>query len=505
MTWVSFRNAAAEWGQADAEPDAFEWTRTPADLAWHLSNGTWQPAEHLRLIADKVAECEHRPVFLIVTMPPRHGKSELISHWTPVWFLKKWPWKRVIEVSYEQGLAQYYGGVVKDTINEHREELGFDITYDTKAKAEWRLRGYGGGMISRGVGGAITGRGGDLIIIDDPIKNDREALSQAYRDSIFRWYQATLRTRAEPGASIILLMTRWHEDDLAGRLTRWMKAQADDDEDATDEDQFRDPWEIINLPAFAEDDDPLARDEGDPLWPERFDREALLRIRNAQVDSADERQSIASSSFWWSALYQGRPVPEGGGTFKEDWWEWYDDIDDLAITQVVQVWDTAFKESQTSDRSVCVTLGEVQRRGYAVLDCYIGRPNFPGLVRNAVAMNDKWKPRRVLIEDKASGISLIQQLRRDTTIPIGAIKILPKDDKRTRAESVAGIVEARRVMLPTRAPWLADFLYELANFPRGAHDDIVDAFVHGLRTMRARIPSGGLLPEPERGASRWNT
>jgi len=304
-------------------------------------------------------------------------------------------------------------------------------------------------------------------------------------------------------------MTRWHEDDLVGRLTRWLQDQDEADAEAVVDDEltYRDNWEVINLPAFAEPDDPLGREEGEALWPARYDRKALLQIRNAQVDTVDAREAIASSTFWWSALYQGRPVPEGGGLLHEDWWQWYDvDIDivkEWNISQVVQIWDTAFKETQRADRSVCVTLGVIPRRGYAVLDCYIGRPNFPGLVRQAEAQNDKWSPRRVLIEDKASGISLIQQLRRDTTIPIRAIKILPKDDKKTRAESVAGIVEAGRVYLPKRAHWLADFLYETSNFPRAAHDDIVDAFVHGLRSLRARIPSGSRMPDTEEGASRW--
>ena len=152
--------------------DVVNWTRTPATLGNHLSNGSYERIRHIDFLADKVAECAERALFLVITIPPQHGKSELVSHYTPVWFLKKFPWKKVGLASYEMGFASEWGGKAKDTITDHGDELNIQLSQDTKAKGRWRLRGYGGGMTVAGIGGPFTGRGFDLIVIDDPIKNE---------------------------------------------------------------------------------------------------------------------------------------------------------------------------------------------------------------------------------------------------------------------------------------------------------------------------------------------
>jgi predicted phage terminase large subunit-like protein len=476
--------------EEDQEAEAANWAATPASLAHHLSRGTWEHIRHLDFLSDKLAEIEYGSKFFIITVPPQHGKSELVSHYLPVWFLKKFPWKRVGLASYEMGFASEWGGKAKDTITENKEELGFELTTDTKAKGRWRLRGYGGGMTVSGIGGPITGRGFDLIIIDDPIKNDAEALSAVYRRRNWNWYRTVLRTRLQPGGSIVLVMTRWHEEDLAGCLIN--PPEEEDEEGTVLAQQVEpDPWEVINLPAIAEENDPLGRELGEALWPDRYNLEALTKLR------------IVQGPFWWSALYRGNPQPEGGGVIKTAWFKYYDEEDiPKDFTRVLQIWDTAHKEGQQHDRSACITIAETRHpTRYYVLDLFVRRLAFPDLIRMAQAQYDKWGPDRVLIEDKSSGISLIQQLRRDTTVPISAIKAV--DDKVTRAHTVTGIIEAGQVWIPARASWLAEFLKEIGDFPRGTFDDIVDVLVHGLRYMKPRLQGLQMGIMHEKKTSLW--
>jgi len=454
-----------------------DWLRTPALTAAYLSRGRWLPAPHLTLVAEEVAKMRDGPVFLIVTMPPRHGKSELISHYTPVWFLKNWPFKKVILSSYQIGYASEWGGRAKATLIENQAELGLSLMTDTKAKARWSIQGYGGGMVSTGIGGSLTGRGGDLIIIDDPIKSQKEALSPTYRNTAKEWYKATLRTRLQPGGSIIILMTRWHEDDLVG----WLLSENPEGL------EHRDPWKIINLPAIAQDDDPLDRAPGKALWPSMFDLNSLLTLQQA------------TGTFWWSAEYMGSPRPEGGGIIHEEWFQYYGpgtevgdplDLEDadarnpLFPRKVRQFWDTAFKEAQANDRSACVTVLDC-KQGYFIPDVWAERVEFPGLQTALKSKYSQFVPDRIEVEDKASGISLIQQIKRDTHIPIHAIKA--QGDKVSRMHSISAIVEAGLVYLPARASWLSEFLHEVCSFPAAAHDDIADAFAYSLLALKPKI------------------
>jgi len=475
------------------ESSGEDWLKSPADTAVHLSQGKWRHASHVDLISDEITELEHEPIFLIINVPPRHGKSQLISRWTPVWFLKKWPHKHVILASYQAGFASYWGGEVKDTIASNSHELRLSLSQDTKSKAHWRIRGYGGGMIATGIGGPITGHGGDLIIIDDPIKNQKEAMSVIYRENLKQWYRSTLRTRLQPNGSIIILMTRWHENDLCGWLIKYMKGELEG-EDEISEDLPHDHWKVINLKAIADpsesEPDPLGRKPGEVLWSEMYDDKALAALK------------ISVGPFWWAAQFQGSPRPEGGGLFKEGWFKYYDPKkrDELKLNRFIQFWDTAHKENQSNDRSACITFAE-GLHGYYILDLWVGRPIFPDLVRQTDIEYKKWLPDSVEVEDKASGISLIQQLRRDTKIPIRAIKAV--DDKVIRANSVTGIVEAGRVWLPARAPWLSTFLSEVCSFPAAEHDDITDTFVYGLMHYKPRRVDLGKIPISERTESKW--
>lgn len=434
------------------DEDTTEEVQSPADLAVDLSKGRWLRAKHLEYISDKIAQIRDKPIRLIISMPPRHGKSELCSHYTPVWFLKEYPWKRVILASYEITFAASWGGKAKDTIESN--SIGITLTRDTKAKAAWDIMNYGGGMFCTGIGGPVTGRGADLLIIDDPVKNAEEAQSPTYRQKAWEWYQSTAFTRLEPGASIIIIMTRWHDDDLVGRILE----------------EEGENWDYIRLPAIAEPDDPLQRKEGEALWPVRYPAKELI---GPLQNKKPVREVIGP--YWWAALYQQRPTEETGQIFKLDWWKYYSEAP--RCKRKIQIWDTAFKEKQSNDYSVCLTVGEFDK-GFAILNVWRDRPEFPELERIAKNVYNRDKPNLVGVEDKASGQSLIQVLRRETKIPIKAIKAV--DDKVTRAQSITGLCEAGRIWLPEEAPWLQDFLDELNAFPRGAHDDQVDSFVYAI-------------------------
>ena len=384
-------------------------------------------------------------------MPPRHGKSELLSHWLPVWYLANWPTKRVGLASYAAEFASEWGRRVRNTIAEHQDAMGngVAISDDLNRAHQWRLT-TGGGLMTAGVGWPFTGYGFDLLIVDDPIKNHEEATSALQRQRLWDWWRSTALTRLEPSGSIIVVMTRWHEDDFVGRLL----------------DSEGEEWDHIRLPALAEPGDPLGRDEGAALWPERYDAEALARLR---INVGPQN---------WPGLFQQRPSRQEGSIFKADWWQYADHIEPNG--KVVQFWDTAFKKGEGNDYSVCVTMTTTPN-GYGVVDVFRERLEYPDLLREMQTQADRWGPSMVYIEDAASGQSVIQSLKRETRLPVKGIR--PVTDKVLRANAVTGLVEAGKVVLPRGAAWLPVFLDEIGGFPTAVHDDQVDAFASCLAQM----------------------
>lgn len=260
------------------------WRYSPALLANRLTAGRFTLPTHLRVLGRKLVDVARgRCPRLVVEMPPRHAKSTLCSHWFPVWYLSLFPQNRVILTSYEAGFAASWGRKVRNSIVEHAESLGVGIADDSAAADDWATD-EGGGMVTAGVGGPITGRGADVFIVDDPVKNAEEANSQTIRDKTWDWWLSTARTRLEPGAAALAVMTRWHEDDLVGRIL----AGADEDPDGI-------PWEVLRLPALAEHADPLGRKPGEALWPARYDEKAMGQIRRDVGD------------YVWDALFQQKP------------------------------------------------------------------------------------------------------------------------------------------------------------------------------------------------------
>jgi len=279
-----------------------------------------------------------------------------------------------------------------------------------------------------------------------------------YRENVLEWFHSTLYTRREPEATIVVIATRWHEDDLVGRL---LKQQHDNPE--------ADQWEILHLKAI---------EESKALWSERYPLKTLEAIKS----------SIGSRAF--ESLYQGEPTIAEGEIIKREWWQYFDEMPNFQ--RIIHSWDTAFKTKVSNDFSVCTVWGEADN-GYYLLNVWRGRVEFPELKAVAVALNQKDTPSAVLIEDMASGQSLIQELGRGTPIPVLPVKT--DRDKVSRAAAASPMIEAGKVFLPRNAPWLYDYLEEMSAFPNGTFDDQVDSSTQALNWMRGRGDEGDFILE----------
>lgn len=410
---------------------------------------------------------------LIITMPPRHGKSELCSKYFPAWYLGNFPDRRIILTSYEATFAASWGRKARDVF----EEVGlalFDKTVSqvSGAAAAWDIQGHQGGMNTAGVGGPITGKGAHVLIIDDPIKNQDDARSETIRTTAKNWYMSTAYTRleAEPEGAIILIMTRWHEDDLAG----WLLKLAEDDPEA-------DQWEVFNLPAIAEETrdkqgrlvpDAIGREPGEALWPKRFPIERLQRIK----------RSLEMGAFWFSAMYQQRPQPATGSIWKLPWFKVADGLP-TSYDSMVQAWDTAQKQNELNDYSACATVGMKTNTAY-VLNVYRARLDSPNLLRAIKEQYRLWRPQIIVIEDASSGTSAYQTLKKESKLPV-VLQSTQGKDKVARANIVTPYVEGGRVLFAPGA-WYSDLVAELLSFPLGTHDDMNDALVYALIRLFTR-------------------
>ncbi|MCL2453088.1 MAG: phage terminase large subunit [Alphaproteobacteria bacterium] len=421
-----------------------------------VHHGKWLEAPHLKLICDemdKIISGETKR--LMIFMPPRHGKSMSVTKTFPSFFLGRFPDKRVIEVSYSDTFAQEFGEANRSKIEEFGNTLfGIKCSTSQSSKVNWNIAGRDGGMISVGVGGGITGKGADLLIIDDPIKNRQEAESETYRRHLKEEYESSIYTRLHPGAAIIVILTRWHDRDLAASLLS--------PEDGTPED-----WKVLSLPCVCEDEkaDLLHRKNGEALWP----------ARGYDVAWA-ERVKMSIGSYAWNSLYQQRPSPPGGSLFKREWWQRWDVLPG-DLFDYIQSWDCTFKDKETSD----FVVGQVWARSRKnpanryLLDQVRARMNFTATIQAIRDLSAKWpKTTRKLIEDTANGPAIISVLKKE--IP-GIVPVNPEGGKVVRAHAVTASVESKNVYLPSAAvaSWVGDFIEEFANFPNGKHDDQVDA------------------------------
>lgn len=440
----------------------------------------WEP-EHWKLIADKLMRVERGEIKrLMIFSPPRHGKSELGTIHFPAWYMMRNPDRRVILTSYAANLADTFSRRIRAIFRDHAYNLfGVSIASDSAKVDEWDIEGHHGKLIAAGVGGPITGQGASLLIIDDPLKNAEEANSPTMRQKIWDWFVSTAYTRLEPDGAIVLTLTRWHEDDLAGRL---MKQMGEEDGEH---------WEILNLPALAEAKDPLGREVGEALWPSRFNVQTLLRIKRAV------------GSYVWSALYQQRPQDLHGGGFKAFWFKWYtkNEIshkdgqwyfreERMTLFQGV---DPAISEKTEADDFVIFTAGITETYKIIVFECHDAHLDFPEQVHTLIRKYQEWLPERVGVEVNAYQKALKQQVVREALVPVKQLD--HRGDKFTRIMSMSPFYENGQVYMrmalddeagyvdQSRLPDIKMHIkmkkfYEQActYSAKAAHDDCLDAF-----------------------------
>lgn len=454
---------------ATTRADAVEAARwLPEAWAWLCTRGTWVAAAHLRLILRQARETIERGGRLIVTTPPRHGKSMALARFLTAWFLGKRPDSRVVVASHSWDLASGFGRAARDDFRAFGPEVfGKRVNEAAHAKDAWDVDGHAGGFKAVGIGSSLTGKGADLLVIDDYCPDADAALSPVQRQSVWAWWESTASTRLEPGAACIVIATRWHDDDLIGRLLTHEPGR----------------WDVLHLPALAEDGDALGRSRGDALWPERWPREVLEQTR------------ATKGSFWWSAMYQGAPVPEGGGIFQAKWCErrWTQEREGAPIVAgderllhsdlfKFMVVDPAVSEKQAADRSAVSTLGMTPKGKLILLDVFADRVG--DVLPTLIAKRATWDVPVVWMEDAGQFILLIRAAR-SAGLPVRcygrkeehALR-LPSggggDPKVPVFRAAAPFVEQGRLWLPRQAAWLADAEAELWKVPFAAHDDVAE-------------------------------
>jgi hypothetical protein len=448
------------------------WRAYPEQHAQMISDGRWTPYPYLLMIADTIRNAIHRGSGLIlVNLPPRHGKSEFISYHLPTWYLDLYPKRRVVLATHTVSLSRKYGRRVRNSLLGDEPTLT-EVAEDSQAAEEWETK-EGGGMVSVGVGGSLTGKGGHLLIVDDPVKNWEEADSEVFQARNIDWFKTTLWTRREPKAVVVVLMTRWHRKDLTGFILDLHKSGA-----------LTTKIEHLRFPAVAEGGDPLDRQPGEPLCEERYNAEALREIR------------VVEGSRHFAGLYQQSPVDEGQALFQKQWFRYYD-AKPQAFRSLITI-DQAFSEKKDADYTVLTqTLSDADGNLY-LWEYVRRRVSIVGfivllfeMVARAVGLT------KVVIEipvnetpDNSAIVKLIndEMAKRDVYFTLEPVR--PHRDKPARATKLVHMTAQGRFFLRANMTEAED---ELLAFPTGDHDDIVDTLANAAlhMTNAAREQAGG--------------
>lgn len=423
-------------------------------------NPAYRTPPHLMLLAHHLERIERGEIDrLAVFMPPRHGKSNLASEIFPAWYLGRRPEEQVMFTTYGQDLADGFGRKVRNAVADPRHTRSFPdsiLAEDSQSAKKFNTT-KGGVYYAVGAGGAVTGRGADLLIIDDPLKNREEADSKLIRDKLWDWYASTAYTRLMPNGAVVLIQTRWHEDDLAGRVLK------------------QGGWTVVNLPALAEANDPLHRLQGAALWPDQYNEVALENIR----------ATIGEREF--AALYQQRPAPLEGALFRRGWIG--RQVVPRSGVRIAMGVDLALSLKQGADYTAIVVMARDEFGKLYVLDAVRERADFPTALSMIRLMADKWKPQRINIEQVAYQAVVVQELLRSTTLPIKGVR--PDKDKMTRAQPLALRYEQGLVHHADLPSWFED---ELLSFPMAEHDDAVDALVYAYLAVMGVGGGGSIGP-----------
>ena len=411
---------------------------------------------HHKIFAQKLEDVSRGKIKrLIVNMPPRHTKSEFASHLFPAWMMGKNPKLKIIQTTHTAELSYNFGRKVRNLFEQDEfKEVFPDVTLSQDSKAAGRFTtNKGGEYFAAGVGGAITGRGADLLIIDDP-HSEQDALSQTALDNAYEWYTSGPRQRLQPGGAIVIVMTRWSTKDLTGKL---MNNQTNENADQ---------WEVVEFPAILNDE---------PLWPEFW---KLSELEGVKASLSEQK---------WQAQWQQKPTSEEGSIIKREWWQMWGNEKIPDLMHVIQSYDTAFSKRETADFSAITTWGVFRPVEHGpphiiLLDMRKGRWDFPELKQIAFDEYKYWEPETILIEAKASGMPLTHELRQ-VGIPVVTYTPSKGNDKHVRVNSVAPIFEAGQVWAPDER-WAEEVIEECAAFPYGDHDDLVDSTTQALLRFR---------------------
>ena len=400
---------------------------------------------------------------LIINMPPRHTKSEFASYLLPSWFFGKFPGKKVIQTSHTAELAVGFGRKVRnlvDSANYKRIFPALDLQSDSKAAGRWNTN-FGGEYFAIGIGGAVTGKGADILIIDDPHSEQEAAMAQTnpeIYDKTYEWYTSGPRQRLQPGGSIVVVMTRWSKRDLTGQVVK-AAAQRSGEE-----------WEVIEFPAILP--------SGKPLWPEFWSLKELQALKEELPNSK------------WQAQYMQQPTSDVSAIVKREWWKIWQHDRPPSCEFVIQSWDTAFLKTERADYSACTTWGVfyqdddrgVNRANIILLNAFKKRMEFPELKQRAFEEFKEWEVDSLIVEAKAAGSPLIFELRA-MGIPVQEFTPSKGNDKIARLNAVADMFASGHVWVPN-THWAEELIEEVASFPSGEHDDLVDSMTQALLRYR---------------------
>ena len=425
---------------------------------------------HHKIMAKKFEEiAEGKCKRLIVNMPPRHTKSEFASYLLPAWYLGKFPDRKIIQTSNTAELAVGFGRKVRNLVGSEQYARIFpdvSLRADSKAAGRWSTNANGD-YFAIGVGGTVTGKGADLLIIDDPHSEQEAAIAatnpEVY-DKVYEWYGSGPRQRLQPGGAIVIIMTRWSKRDLVGKIIK-SSIERDGEE-----------WDIVEFPAILP--------SGNSLWPEFWPIKELLALKNELPVSK------------WNAQYMQSPTSEEGAMVKREWWKIWEKEDPPQCDFIIQSWDTAFTKNERSDYSACTTWGvfylneNPEDPNIILLDAHKERLEFPELKAKALEMYKEWEPDAFVIEAKAAGSPLIYELRR-MGIPVSEFTPTRGNDKIARMNSVTDLFSSGKVWAPSRR-WADEVMEEMAAFPNSEHDDLVDSSTQAL----IRFRKGGFVHLP---------
>lgn len=400
---------------------------------------------------------------LIINMPPRHTKSEFASYLLPAWFLGRFPHKKVIQTSHTAELAVGFGRKVRNLVDSEVYKRLFpkvELQSDSKAAGRWNTN-HGGDYFAIGVGGAVTGKGADILIIDDPHSEQEATIAETnpeVYDKTYEWYTSGPRQRLQPGGAIVIVMTRWSKKDLTGQVVKAAAQRQGED------------WEVIDFPAILP--------SGGPLWPEFWKLEELEALRTELPNAK------------WQAQYMQQPTSDVSAIIKREWWQVWEDDTPPYCDFLIQSWDTAFLKTERSDYSACTTWGVFywpdsngrEQANIIALNAFKRRMEFPELKQQAYQQYQEWEPDSLIVEAKAAGSPLIFELRA-MGIPVQEYTPSKGNDKIARLNAVADIFASGRVWVPN-THWAEELIEEVASFPSGEHDDLVDSMTQALLRFR---------------------